>query len=149
MKNLLLAGGGHGHINILKRLIKSPLKDINITLITDYGRQYYSGMLSGFVEGIYTEDEISFDVRELSKRANVNYVEEKIISIDKNKKVVTTENDEYSYDFLSINLGSMANVNFPVDDNGVLNVKPISELVEAKENFLKKVLKMNLKRFIL
>lgn len=37
MKNLLLAGGGHGHINILKRLIKSPLKDINITLITDYG----------------------------------------------------------------------------------------------------------------
>ena len=86
MKNLLLAGGGHGHINILKRLIKSPLKDINITLITDYGRQYYSGMLSGFVEGIYTEDEISFDVRELSKRANVNYVEEEIISIDKNKK---------------------------------------------------------------
>lgn len=138
MKNLILAGGGHGHINILKRLIKSPLKDINITLITDYGRQYYSGMLSGFVEGIYTEDEISFDVRELSKRANVNYVEEKIISIDKNKKVVTTENDEYSYDFLSINLGSMANVNFPVDDNGVLNVKPISKLVEAKENFLKK-----------
>lgn len=149
MKNLLLAGGGHGHINILKRLIKSPLKDINITLITDYGRQYYSGMLSGFVEGIYTEDEISFDVRELSKRANVNYVEEKIISIDKNKKVVTIENDEYSYDFLSINLGSIANVNFPVDDNGVLNVKPISKLVEAKENFLKKVLKMNLKRFIL
>ncbi len=138
MKNLILAGGGHGHINILKRLIKSPLKDINITLITDYGRQYYSGMLSGFVEGIYTEDEISFDVRELSKRANVNYVEEEIISIDKNKKVVTTENDEYSYDFLSINLGSMANVNFPVDDNGVLNVKPISKLVEAKENFLKK-----------
>ena len=86
MKNLILAGGGHGHINILKRLIKSPLKDINITLITDYGRQYYSGMLSGFVEGIYTEDEISFDVRELSKRANVNYVEEEIISIDKNKK---------------------------------------------------------------
>lgn len=85
MKNLILAGGGHGHINILKRLIKSPLKDINITLITDYGRQYYSGMLSGFVEGIYTEDEISFDVRELSKRANVNYVEEEIISIDKNK----------------------------------------------------------------
>ncbi len=146
MKNLLLAGGGHGHINILKRLIKSPLKDINITLITDYGRQYYSGMISGFIEGIYTEDDISFDVRELAKRANVNYVEEKIISIDKNKQVVTTENTEYNYDFLSINLGSMANVNFSVDDNGVLNVKPISELIETKESFLKKGFKDEVKK---
>lgn len=146
MKNLLLAGGGHGHINILKKLIKSPLKDINITLITDYGRQYYSGMISGFIEGIYTEDEISFDVRELSKWANVNYVEEKIISIDKNKQVVTTENNEYNYDFLSINLGSIANVNFPVNDNGVLNVKPISELIETKESFLKKGFKDEVKK---
>lgn len=146
MKNLILAGGGHGHINILKRLIKSPLKDINITLITDYGRQYYSGMISGFIEGIYTEDDISFDVRELAKRANVNYVEEKIISIDKNKQVVTTENNEYNYDFLSINLGSMANVNFSVDDNGVLNVKPISELIETKESFLKKGFKDEVKK---
>lgn len=146
MKNLLLAGGGHGHINILKKLIKSPLKDINITLITDYGRQYYSGMISGFVEGIYTEDDISFDVRELAKRANVNYVEEKIILIDKNKQVVTTENNEYNYDFLSINLGSIANVNFSVDDNGVLNVKPISELIETKESFLKKGFKDEVKK---
>lgn len=146
MKKLILAGGGHGHINILKKLIKSPMKDIDITLITDFGKQYYSGMISGFIEGIYTEDDISFDVRELCKRANVNYVEEKIISIDKNKQVVTTENNEYNYDFLSINLGSVANVNFSVDDNGVLNVKPISELIETKESFLKKGFKDEVKK---
>ena len=146
MKRLILAGGGHGHINILKKLIKSPMKDIDITLITDFGKQYYSGMLSGFIEGIYSEEEISFDVRELSKKANVNYVEEKIISIDKNKRIVTTDKNEYGYDFLSINLGSIANVNFPVDGSGVLNVKPISELVAAKENFFKQGFKDSRKR---
>ena len=43
MKKIILAGGGHGHINILKNLINNPTKDHEIILITDYKRQYYSG----------------------------------------------------------------------------------------------------------
>ncbi|WP_295884933.1 hypothetical protein [uncultured Anaerococcus sp.] len=83
MKRIILAGGGHGHINVLKNLIRNPLLDCEILLITDFKKQYYSGMLAGFIEGIYTEQDISFDVAKLSKMANVRYIEEKIIAIDK------------------------------------------------------------------
>ncbi len=62
MKKIILAGGGHGHINILKNLIRNPIENFEIKLITDNEKQYYSGMLAAFMEGIYSEDEISFDL---------------------------------------------------------------------------------------
>ena len=132
MKRIILAGGGHGHINILKNLIKNPISDFEVILITDYPRQYYSGMLAGFIEGIYTEDDISFDVARLCKDAGVKYIEDKILSIEKQSHQIITQNSCYSYDFLSINLGSLSKVNFPTDYKDVTCVKPILNVVSAK-----------------
>ena len=129
---VLLAGGGHGHINVLKNLIKNPV-DADFTLVTDFKRQYYSGMLPGFIEGIYTEDEISFNVPDLCKRAGVKYVEDKILSIDQEAKKLYSENAAYDYDIISINLGSLSNIIFPIESENVCLVKPISEVVKAKE----------------
>lgn len=56
LKKIILAGGGHGHINILKNLIRNPIENFEIELITDNEKQYYSGMLAAFMEGIYSED---------------------------------------------------------------------------------------------
>lgn len=136
MKKIILAGGGHGHINILKNLIKNPIKNHEIILITDYKRQYYSGMLAGYIEGIYTEEEISFDIPKLCKMANVSYREQKIISIDKKKQRVITEGNAYSYDYLSINLGSLSKLNFNTEFKGVTLVKPILNVVKAKEGIV-------------
>lgn len=136
MKKIILAGGGHGHINILKNLIKNPIKDHEIILITDYKKQYYSGMLAGYIEGIYTEEEISFDVPKLCKMANVCYIEQKIISIDKENQRVITESEAYSYDYLSINLGSLSKLNFPTDFKAVTLVKPILNVVNAKKEII-------------
>lgn len=136
MKKIILAGGGHGHINILKNLIKNPTKDHEIILITDYKRQYYSGMLAGYIEGIYTEKEISFDVPKLCKMANVSYIEQKIINIDKEKQRVVTESEAYRYDYLSINLGSLSKLNFNTDFKGVTLVKPILNVVKAKNEII-------------
>ena len=137
MKRIILAGGGHGHINVLKNLIKNPIKDHEIILITDSSRQYYSGMLAGFIEGIYTEEEISFDVPKLCRLAGVSYVEEKIVSLDKKNQSVVTENNSYSYDYLSVNLGSLSKVNFPTDFKNVTLVKPILNVVRAKDEISK------------
>lgn len=149
MKKLILAGGGHGHINILKELIKNPLNDYEIILITDYKRQYYSGMLPGFIEGIYTEDEISFDVEDLCKKAGVKYINEKIVKISAEEKSVTTiplnneklsdilegENKRmYKFDFISMNLGSYAQNTYQIA-NSASYVKPIFSVVE----FMKKI----------
>ena len=133
LKKIILAGGGHGHINILKNLIRNPIENFEIKLITDNEKQYYSGMLAAFMEGIYSEDEISFDVKNLCQKAGVKYIEEKILSIDKENNVIKTENNTYNYDFLSINLGSLMNINFPIDSENVILVKPIANIVKSKE----------------
>ena len=78
MKHLVLAGGGHGHILLLKKFAKKPLCGVEVTLITDYPKQYYSGMLAGYVEGIYCEEETAFDVRALAEAAGVHYIESDI-----------------------------------------------------------------------
>lgn len=139
MKKIVLAGGGHGHINILKEIIKKPIPNCEITLITDFRRQYYSGMLPGFIEGIYTEDEISFNVPELCSRAGVEYVEDKIISIDKDNNTIQTENGIHTADIISINLGSLSNITFPIDSDDVCLVKPIKTTVDAKRDIEEKI----------
>lgn len=130
MKRLLLAGGGHGHINVLKKLTRPPLQNIRITLITDFEKQYYSGMLPGFIEGIYTEEEICFNVRQLCEKAKVEYVEEKIIEIDGIHKKAITDRNEYDFDYISMNLGASSKEIFEIDSSSMTYVKPIASIVD-------------------
>lgn len=132
MKKLILAGAGHGHINVLKNLSKNPLDDCQISLITNFPRQYYSGMLSGFIEGIYSEDEISFDVEKLCREAKVDYILDEILEINSQEKVVKTKNSVYDYDYLSMNLGRDSKEFYKIDKSKSTYVKPISEIVRFK-----------------
>lgn len=130
MKRLLLAGGGHGHINVLKKLMQSPLQDTGILLITDFEKQYYSGMLPGFIEGLYAEEEICFNVRKLCEAAGVEYIEEKILEIDANHKKVITDRNEYDFDYISMNLGAASKEIFAIEDAAMSYVKPIANIVD-------------------
>lgn len=132
MKKLILAGGGHGHIGILKKLALKPVDGYEITMITNFAVQYYSGMLPGYIEGIYTKEEISFDVQELCKKAGVKYINDNIKEIDRDKKLVITKNVEHHYDFLSMNLGLSSREDFEINGENCTYVKPISALVSFK-----------------
>ena len=131
---LILAGGGHGHVNIVKEFSKKLLDDVEVMLISDNRRQYYSGMLPGFLGGRYTEDEMSFDLEKLCRTSKVRFINEKIIEIDAENKRVITEKDNYSYDLLSLNLGGMSvRVEDSRDSTKICYTKPIAELAELKK----------------
>lgn len=133
MKHLVLAGGDHGHILLLKRFAKKPLCGVEITLITDYPKQYYSGMLAGYVEGIYCEEEMAFDVRALAEAAGVNYIETDIRAIDREKNAVITNSGEITYDILSMNLGVRSQEPFLLEKTEASYVKPIARTVAFKK----------------
>ncbi len=133
MNTIILAGGGHGHINILKKLAEKAIPDFNIILISDFVRQYYSGMLPGFIEGIYSEDEMSFDIEYMCKRAGVKFINEKIVEINAISKEVVTMGNVYKYGFLSMNLGSASKEKFELIAEEGIYVKPISSIVKFKE----------------
>ena len=55
-KKLVLLGGGHAHVCVLKSLtlvVPQPFDEVEVTLISPYARQIYSGMLPGWVAGHY------------------------------------------------------------------------------------------------
>ena len=83
-KKLLLAGAGHAHIGLLRRLGDEHLKndDIDIGLISEQPQSIYSGMLPGWMAGHYQLDDISIDITSLCRRAGVRLIQQSIVKGD-------------------------------------------------------------------
>ncbi len=108
MRKLLLIGGGHAHVYLLKRLRQQPLPNVEVTLLSSSAFQYYSGMLSGYIEGLYAKDEIRIDVRKLSEQAGVCFVEGSAVFVDpRQQSVKTNDGRTIYYDAVSFNIGSL------------------------------------------
>ncbi|XQY92958.1 NAD(P)/FAD-dependent oxidoreductase [Metabacillus sp. HB246100] len=105
MSHIVLIGGGHAHLGILRSLRKKTIIH-KVTLISPSSFQYYSGMFSGFTEGIYTEDDIRVNVQLLCQEANVQFIEDTIEQIDPQTKKVMGRKGSYSFDLVSFNIGS-------------------------------------------
>ncbi|MGD6794696.1 hypothetical protein [Metabacillus indicus] len=90
MIQVLLIGGGHAHLSILRSIIKEEKsKKYHITMISPSRYQYYSGMFSGFTEGIYSEEDIRIDIEDLCKIASVTFIKDTVLSIDSESATLT------------------------------------------------------------
>ncbi|KPK33115.1 MAG: hypothetical protein AMJ66_05880, partial [Betaproteobacteria bacterium SG8_40] len=54
MKKLLLIGGGHSHIEVMRRFALRPQADVRLTVVNPTTHTPYSGMLPGLIAGHYT-----------------------------------------------------------------------------------------------
>jgi selenide,water dikinase len=110
MKRVLLLGGGHAHATVLRMLIRDPLHNARLTLVTPYDRHSYSGMLPGLVAGHYALEEVQIDVAGLAKAAGVDVVRATVTHLDAAVRRVTLAGGEtLEYDLASLNLGSLPN----------------------------------------
>ncbi|WP_176222166.1 FAD-dependent oxidoreductase [Tuberibacillus sp. Marseille-P3662] len=144
MKHLLLVGAGHAHLYVLKKLQRQALSGVRVTLLTPNDHQYYSGMLSGCVEGIYSIDQIRIYVGQMVERAGIQWIKDTAVSIDPDRKtVLTSQGESVLYDAVSFDIGSLTS---GVELPGVLNytetLKPnyrfpvLLEKVRSAENLV-------------
>ncbi len=105
-KRLVLLGGGHSHIILLKKLGMRPIKGLITSLVTPDATMIYTGMLPGAIMGKYNQDEIQVDLVKLANYANVRLIFDSARNIDlKEKNLDLATRNPLSYDVLSIDIG--------------------------------------------
>ncbi len=127
---LVLIGGGHAHVHVLKRFGEAPVAGARVTLIGRDVRTPYSGMIPGFIAGRYDFDDCHIDLARLCAKGGIRLVHAEATGVDcAGRRVLLKDQPPVPYDLLSIDIGSAPNVApIPGAEQWAIPVKPIAEL---------------------
>ena len=127
-KRIVLVGGGHAHVTVLRAFGMRPEPGVALTLIAKELDAPYSGMLPGFVAGHYTLDECHIDLVRLAHFAHARLVHGEATGIDRvGRRVHLKGRPPLAYDLVSLDtgitplLGDIAGA-----DEHAISVKPVS-----------------------
>ncbi|MBB3190554.1 selenide, water dikinase SelD [Halomonas cerina] len=142
LRDIVLVGGGHSHVGVLRRFAMRPEPGVRLTLICRDTHTPYSGMLPGYIAGHYTHDEVHIDLRRLAEYAGARFLRDEAIGIDHDgQRVRCRSRPPVPYDRLSINIGSTPRVE-AVSGAGehAVPVKPIHRFHDRWQTLLERVL---------
>lgn len=107
MKRLLLLGGGHAHLQVMRAFAAEAVPAAELTLLTPYPRLTYSGMVPGHVAGHYSLEQCSVPLAPMAERAGVRLLQGTATGIDLAQRCVTlADGRSLPYDALSLDIGA-------------------------------------------
>jgi len=109
MKRLLLAGGGHAHIEVLRRLARRNLRDVELLLVTPSPLLIYTGMLPGLIAGHYRLGECTVNLAALAAKAGCQWIAGSVSGLEPQRNAIRLHDGrQIAYDVLSLDVGSVA-----------------------------------------
>jgi selenide, water dikinase len=138
-RTLILIGGGHGHVSVIRHLLMRPNPTLRLIVIAPESHAPYSGMLPGFLSRAYTEDALFLDVAGLTEQAGGWFIRGELVSLDAERQRVQVRRPvalggellpEIHYDWASINTGAAPRNAFPSTHAHLFYVKPLKHLLD-------------------
>jgi selenide, water dikinase len=138
LKDLVLVGGGHAHVHVLKSFGLSPIPGLRITLIARDVETPYSGMLPGFIAGHYTREQCHIDLAALTRFAGARLVHDEAVGLDLlRQRVLCQRESAIGYDVLSLDIGSTPHLrSVPGAVEHATPAKPIDGLADRWQKIL-------------
>ncbi len=128
--HLVLLGGGHSHLAVLKHFGLTPPSGVRLTVVSKSVVTPYSAMLPGMIAGHYSPDDAHIDLTALARFARARPVFDEAVGLDlAGRRVLLRELPAVPFDLLSIDIGSAASVLVPGAMEHAIAVKPIDRLV--------------------
>jgi selenide,water dikinase len=126
-QDLVLVGGGHAHVHVLKRFGMRPAAGVRLTLIARDLETPYSGMLPGYVAGVYRFEECHIDLVRLARFAGARLIHDEAIGLDRAaRRVICRDHPAIRYDLVSLDIGSTPRLDdVPGAAEHTVSVKPI------------------------
>lgn len=106
VKDVVLLGGGHSHVIVIRRWAMQPIAGVRLTLISEEPLTPYSGMLPGLIAGNYTHTESHIDLVRLCSWGGVRHIVAQATGVDADNQCIQLRaRPPIEYDILSIDTG--------------------------------------------
>lgn len=131
-RRILLVGGGHSHVEVLRRFALKPDENVALTLVSPDAALVYTGMLPGLVAGHYTTAQAQIALTPLALWAGARFIVDRVIALDLYTKTATLySGDREPFDFISIDVGSTRDLSIPGAHDTAFAVKPVTPFLAA------------------
>ncbi|TVQ09841.1 MAG: hypothetical protein EA364_13240 [Balneolaceae bacterium] len=129
---LLIAGGGHASLPLIKMGHIWKRKNLEVTLVSADPWLVYSGALPQYLAGFYEWHQTSVNLEKLCKRYGTGFIQAYVSSVNPAHKSISLSTGEtLTYDILVINVGSRTPATSQLPN--VYPVKPMSRLLSLRE----------------
>src|SRR6266496_577757 len=131
-RRILLIGGGHSHLEVLRRLAHKPEPGIELTLVSANALTPYSGMLPGLIAGHYTVADSHIDLPALARWMRARFVCDRVVELDLHTRIARlAEGGIEPFDLVSIDIGSAPDSSVPGAREHAIGVKPVDRFLPA------------------
>src|SRR5579862_1903302 len=139
-QDLVLVGGGHAHVHVLKSFGMRAPAGVRLTLIARDLETPYSGMLPGYVAGHYRIAQCHIDLVRLARFAGARLIHDRATGLDREaRQVLCADHPAIRYDVVSLDIGSTPRLgDVPGAAEYTTPVKPIAQFAARWEALLER-----------